>query len=132
MATTFEVKKGFELTKKLTVDGKEYESLDQVPAELRGALEQALASGAPAKTTISVNGKTVASIDDLPPWLRAIVRNLAEAATQGASGEASAVSDSANALPAGAVAPEPIVGVKALVILVVLAAILFWLVRSTL
>jgi hypothetical protein len=123
MAVTF--------SNKLVVDGKEYESLDQVPAEFRGAIEKALASGTPS-TTINVNGKTVASADDLPPLLRAIFRGVAEIAEKSASGDASALSDAASVSPPGAVRPEPLVGTKALVILIGLAALVFWLVRSAL
>jgi len=109
-------------TKKLVVDGKEYESLDQVPAEYRGAIEKALASGS----------KTLASAEDLSPVLRAIVRGLVEIAEKGASGDASALSDAASVSRPGALRPEPLVGTKALIILVGLAALVFWLVRSAL
>ena len=130
MATTFEVKKGFELEKKLTVDGKEYESLDQVPAQHRRAIEDALTSGKPS-TTIRINGETISNVEELPPWLRGILLGLADIAAKGAaSGESSALSDDVSASEPGAVRPEPLIGAKALIVLVVLAAIVFWLVRS--
>jgi hypothetical protein len=81
-------------------------------------------------TTLKVNGNTVASADELPPLIRAIVRGLVEVAKNGAaSGEGSALTDDVSAL-SGAVRPEPLVGAKALIVLGVLAALVFWLVRS--
>ena len=128
MGLTFDVKKDFEIKKKLVVDGTEYDSLDQVPAERREAIEQAMASGTPA-TTIRINGETIANTDELPAPLRAVVRGLVDIAVKGADGTASATYDDAVSQP-GAVKPEPIFGVKTLLILLGLAAVVFWLVRS--
>src|SRR5262249_25376965 len=67
------------LRKKIRVNGKEYESLEQIPAELRTAVEKPLASSQVA-ATIRINGKTVSSAEELPSPVRAIVRDLASVA----------------------------------------------------
>ena len=110
MPITFDVKKDFEVKK--------------------GTPDETLEPSAPS-STISINGKTISNVEELPPWLRGVLLGLADIAAKGAaSGESSALSDDVSASQAGAVRPEPLVGAKAVVILVVLAAIVFWLVRS--
>ena len=122
-----------ELKKRITVDGKVYESLDQVPAELRPAIEKALAlmPEAGVKTTIMVNGKPYASMDDVPAPLRLMLRGVAAlAATQAGATTSAARQASPKAMPtAEALRPEPIVSPRTIVVALVLAALLFFLAR---
>lgn len=49
----------FEIKRKITVDGKEYGSLAEVPPEVRTAILEAMASGATSsRTAFHINGKT--------------------------------------------------------------------------
>jgi hypothetical protein len=107
-----------EVKKKITVDGKNYESLNEVPPELRASiLKNFLSNPTNSKTTIHVNGKTYSSVEDLPAALRAIVGGLASVVMK----------------PEGeAVRPEPVLSVRMIVIALALAALLFWLVRLVL
>ena len=105
--------------RKITVDGKEYESLDQIPPDVRVAVLKTLAQGGVnTKATIFINGKTYSSVEDLPAPLRAIVGGLTAFALNKASGE-----------DAGAVRPEPVLSPKMVVVGIALAFLLFWLVR---
>ena len=131
MAVNFEFKKEFALQKKFTVNGKDYESLDQIPPEFRAAFEKALASGT-TPTTIIINGKTFSSAESLSTPLRAIVRGLVYLALKSGDKAPSRLRDDTSVSPPGALRPEPILGVKTLVILIGLAALLFWLARSVL
>ena len=112
----------FDIKRKITVDGKEYESLDQVPEEVRAAVQKSLASGPAAKATIYINGKTYGSVEELPAPLRAVVSCLTSLAMK---------SDAQlpSASEAGAVRPEPVLSLKMIVVGIALAAMLFWLVR---
>ena len=124
----------FEIKKKITVNGKEYDSLDQVPAELRDKLRNALKSGTAPKTTIVINGTTYGSADELPTTVRAIVGGvtslaldrMAEAA--GDTPEAPGSPDPA----ADAVRPEPVLFLGKVVLAVGIAAFLFWIARLVL
>ena len=105
--------------RKIMVDGKEYESLDQVPPEVRVAILKTLAQGATTtKTTIHLNGKTYSSVEDLPAPLRAVVGGLTTFALNKASGG-----------DAGAVRPEPVVSPKMIVVGIALLVFLVWLAR---
>src|SRR5262245_43311056 len=119
----------FDIKKTINVNGKEYASLEEVPAELRAAIEDAVASGAPT-TTIKINGKTVASADELPAPLRAIVRGLVDMAMKKRDLAAASPSDAPSPPRPGALRPEPILGIKAILVVIGLAAMVFWLVRS--
>ena len=113
-----------EVKRKIVVDGKEYESLQDVPPQVRTAIAKTLASGdRTTTTTIHINGKTYSSVEDLPAPLRAVVSGLTTFALNraaGATGESEA---------AGAVRPEPVLSLKAIVVAIVLAAALYELVR---
>ncbi|HUC43149.1 MAG TPA: hypothetical protein VMR65_03845 [Candidatus Sulfotelmatobacter sp.] len=123
----------FEVKKKITVDGKEYESLDQVPAEVRGAIRNAVEVGGTALSgKITINGKTYASVQEMPAPLRAIVRGLTlmalnreDAATR------SGPEPVAASLPAGdGPRPEPILSLKTVVFALGVAALLFLIARA--
>lgn len=105
----------FEVKKKITVDGKDYESLQDVPPEVRTAILKTLAQGGTnTKTTIYINGKTYSTIEDLPAPLRAIVGGVTALAMKP---------------EAAAVRPEPVLSMKMIVVAIGLAAMLFWLTR---
>jgi hypothetical protein len=75
--------------KTLRINGREHESLDEVPLETRAAVEKAMAgaSGVPSEggARITVNGRTYSSAEELPAILRAIVQAaVAAAAKRGA------------------------------------------------
>jgi hypothetical protein len=63
---------------KIVVNGREYHSLEELPAALRAAYEEAVASGAPAPQTprIVFNGQAYDTLDAMP----AEIRQLYEAA----------------------------------------------------
>ena len=109
-----------EVKRKITVDGREYESLDQVPDELRNAVQTALASGATPKATIRINGKTYGSLEEMPPGLRAIATVL----TSLAASRMLPSDPSAEAL-----SPEPVLSMRKIVVVILLAAGLVWLLR---
>jgi hypothetical protein len=113
-----------ELKRKITVNGREYESLDQIPDEFR-AVRDALASDAVPKMMITINGKTYSSVEELPAPLRAIVAGLTSLAMKRGA-------PSPSASEAGAVRPEPILPMKMIVAAIVVAAILFFIVRLVL
>jgi hypothetical protein len=118
----FEFKKTFAVQKKITVNGQEYESLDQVPTEYRAAIEKALGSDVKAATTITVNGHTYQN-QELPAPLRAVVSNLALAALKSA-GEAKGEQP-----PVDSLRPEPMLSMKKVVIAIAVGALLVWLAR---
>ena len=114
----------FEVKRKITVDGREYESLDEIPDELRAKVESALDAGAARKTTIYVNGKTYSSTEELPAALRAVVTGLTTLAMKRMAGTPTEPTPEA-------VRPEPLVSKKMLVIAIGLVALLFWIARLT-
>jgi hypothetical protein len=132
MAITFEVKKNLEVRKKFVVDGKEYDNIDEVPEQYRGAIESALASRGPA-TVIQFNGKPIEGTEQLPAPLRLIVGGLADMAAKQA--EAQAGAEARNDIPRWsrsdavlpeAVRPEPIIGARTILVVIVLTALAFW------
>ncbi len=118
----------FDVKRKITVDGKDYERLEDVPPEARTAILKAMsasqsgASKVETKTTINVNGKTYSSVEDLPAPLRLAVGGLTSWALKNASGE-----NAGN--PGEAVRPQPAVSLKKLLIAAAVASFLYWLVR---
>ena len=119
----FEFKKNVVVHKKIRVNGQEYESLDQVPAEYRAAIEKALGGNATAATKITVNGHTYGSGNDLPAPVRAVVHGLALMALRKAESASPDVS------PVGEVRAEPVVSLKKIVFVVAAAALVIWLAR---
>ena len=111
MSTHFEIKK--DVTQKFTVNGRNYDSLDEVPAEYRTAIEKAIDS-APTTSTITINGRTYASVDDVPAPYRALLR--------GITGMAMRRVDVPPALR-----PEPIVSMRVVVIAVACIALAIWI-----
>ena len=108
-----------QVKRKITVDGKDYESLDDVPPDARTAILKTLAHGRTnTKTTIHVNGKTYSSVEDLPAPLRAVVRGITSMVVKGGDVDA--------------LRPEPILSKKIVVVAIALAAMLFWLARVVL
>lgn len=105
------------IKKEFNVDGKNYDSLDQVPAEVRAAIEKAMQTGAPVTATVIVNGKTYASLEEVPAPLRAIIGALTSTRAE----------DTTRQVP---LRTEPILSAKATVIGVVVAALLVWLASS--
>ena len=103
-----------ELKRKITVNGRDYESLDEIPEEFQAAIQSALASSA-VETKIEVNGTTYASAEELPESLRAVVRGVT----------------SLVASPSGPVSvrPEPVVSMKTMAAALCLVAILALLAR---
>lgn len=67
----------FTVKKKIIVNGKEYNSLDDVPADIRALYDQVMASGRGDATEkrIILNGRDVESIDGLPPEMRQMLTN---------------------------------------------------------
>ena len=59
--------------RKITVNGKEYQSLDDLPPDVRALYDQAIASGKKEVTVrrIVINGQEVGGPDDLPADVRA-------------------------------------------------------------
>jgi hypothetical protein len=121
----------FEIKRKITVDGRDYESLDQIPHELRTAVKNALAPGAAHKTTIHINGKTYSSLEEMPAPLRAVVGGLTAFALKKAAGATADMPDAQSPaeVEAHAVQPEPVLSVKTIVVAAGLATLLFWLAR---
>ena len=103
-----------ELKRKITVNGQDYESLDQVPEEFRSTVQNALASGTAPKMTININGKTYSSVEELPAVLRTIIGGLTSLAMKP---------------EAEAVRAEPVLSMKMVVVAIGLAAMLYWLAR---
>lgn len=117
----------FAVKKKITVNGREYESLDQVPEEFRAAVRNALESGAVPKTAIYFNGKR----EELPAPLQSIVAGAASLALRRMA-EAKSVNGDAERPPdtaAEPLRPKPVLSVKTMVFLLGLAGLLFWLAR---
>lgn len=123
MTIRFEIKKDFALQKKFTVNGQDYDSLDQVPAELRAAIEKELEAGAPPTATITINGRTY-GMQDVPAPLRAFVGQLASLALK--QGQAA----TSPRPPVHELRLEPLLPMKFVVLVIGLAALLFWLARS--
>ena len=121
----FELKKNVVVHKKIVVNGQEYESLDQVPAEARAAIEKVLGPGAHAETTtkITVNGHTYTG-NDLPAPMRAMLDGIALMALKKAASASPAVSE------VGEVRAEPVVSLKKIVFVAVAAALVIWLARA--
>ncbi|HEX6465109.1 MAG TPA: hypothetical protein VFZ98_11665, partial [Vicinamibacterales bacterium] len=65
----------FTIKKKITVNGKEYQSLDELPPDLKALYDKAMASGAghATVTRIILNGRDVKGIGDMKPEMRAAV-----------------------------------------------------------
>ena len=120
----FEFKKNVVVHKKIVVNGQEYESLDQVPAEARAAIEKVLGGNATAATKMTVNGHTYGSEKDLPAPVRAVVNGLALMALKKAESASPEVS------PVGEVRTEPVVSLKKIVFVVAAAALVIWLARA--
>ena len=59
-------------TQRITVNGKEFHSLDELPPELRALYDQAVASGKKEVTVrrIVINGREVGGMDDMPADVR--------------------------------------------------------------
>ena len=127
MAITFEVKKNLEVKKKFVVDGREYDSIEEVPEQFRGAIENALASRGPA-TVIKFNGKPLEGVEELPAPFRLIVGGLADMAAKHAEEQAEA--DARKGAPRWsapeAVRPEPIIGIRTILVVIALTALAFW------
>ncbi|MDA8243526.1 MAG: hypothetical protein M0025_05340 [Elusimicrobia bacterium] len=59
--------------KKIRINGKEYDSEDQVPPELRQTVHDALLnSGAPGRRKIVINGVPYENTESMPPDIRQI------------------------------------------------------------
>jgi hypothetical protein len=60
--------------RRIVINGKEYHDLDEVPAALRGAYEQAIASRAQGSHMgrITFNGQTYDKPEAMPPEIRAL------------------------------------------------------------
>ena len=121
----FELKKNVVVHKKIVVNGKEYESLDQVPTEARAAIEKVLGPGAHAETTtkITVNGHAYAA-KDLPAPMRSLLDGITLMALKKATSASLEVSQ------AGEVRAEPVVSFKKIVFVVIAAALVIWLARA--
>lgn len=132
MTFSLKVKKDVVVQRKFKVNGQIYDSIDQVPAEFRAAIEKAFVPGAPAKTTITVNGKTYASLDEVPAPLRLLVRGVTAMATGAMNGatEAAAPAIEAPSPEAGILRPEPTLSMKKVLVFAGLAVLLFWIART--
>jgi hypothetical protein len=74
--------------RRIVINGKEYRDLDEVPAALRGAYEQAIASRAHGSHVgrITFNGRTYDTPEAMPPEVRALYdAAMASLPTQGAA-----------------------------------------------
>ena len=62
------------VTRKITVNGKEYHSLDELPPDVRALYDQAMASGkkdvAVKRIAFTVNGREIASTGGMPADVR--------------------------------------------------------------
>ncbi len=86
MGVTLKVKR------KLIVNGKEYNSVEEMPPELRDAYEKAVSSGSGARiqkpqvsmeTKIVFNGKQYESLEAMPGDIRRVYRSVMKAAETG-------------------------------------------------
>ncbi len=91
------MKLNIDVKKKFTVNGKEYASLEEMPADLRRACEAAavsadkaigLSGSAEVKTRITFNGKEYESADAMPPEARSIYEKVVRPAIGGKEGGA--------------------------------------------
>ena len=113
-----------EVTKKITVNGQTYEGLDQVPAEVRAAFEQAIASGGTATNrTIRINGKTYGSWSEVPAPYRLLVRGITALAMRNVG---------SSMAPAPELRAEPAISLKKAITVLVLAALAYMLLRTIL
>ncbi|HOW89705.1 MAG TPA: hypothetical protein PL037_05430 [Elusimicrobiales bacterium] len=62
----------FNVTRKITINGKEYRSPDEVPEEFRGVVRDAIgrAASEPGQRRISADGITYDGPEDAPPDIR--------------------------------------------------------------
>lgn len=79
---------------KITVNGREYDSIEQMPPDIRQIYLQALDALREGKTvsertivneSITVNGRTYKSRDELPPEIRALLAQMPEPLPDGKS-----------------------------------------------
>jgi len=68
---------GLKITRTITVNGKQYSSLDDLPPEIRQAYEQAMASGSKQVTInrITINGQQYEGMDFVPPEYRGLLED---------------------------------------------------------
>jgi hypothetical protein len=78
-------KANINVQKKITVNGVQYASLDEMPPDIRSLYEKAIAGGlTPGQhttTKITINGQQYDSIDDVPAVMRPLVKGALDAAT---------------------------------------------------
>ena len=119
----------FQIKKKITVNGREYESLDEIPAEFRAAFEKALELGAKTATgKVVINGRTYATLDEVPAPLRAAVRGIATMAVKSGLPSESPAETGPTPIPVAALRPEPIISSKMVFIALGIAGLLVWLI----
>ena len=115
-----------EVKRKITVDGKDYDSLDQLPDEVRTAILKTLAAGPTnSRTTVHINGKAYSSVDDFPAPLRGIITAVAGAVLQAQAGK-SGMGKDMERIP-GTIRPERTISLKKFVFLICLIAFILWL-----
>jgi len=79
----------FNLKRKFNVNGKEYNSIEEMPPEIRTAFEKAMALHGnqtiplDTRTTINFNGKEYQSIDEMPPDTRKLYEKVLNMAQTG-------------------------------------------------
>ena len=97
-----------DMRRRIIVNGKEYGSVDELPAMLRKAYEEAIrCSSGPAKTRIRLNGQEYDSIEALPPDLRHLYHDALRAAHGEAFGQKATVT-SADLLSSGSSISGPL------------------------
>jgi hypothetical protein len=79
----------FNVTRKFKINGKEYGSIEEVPDNLRAAVEKAMGhgaqTGATTKTKIVFNGHEYDSIDAMPTDARQLYEQVLHSAESGAA-----------------------------------------------
>ena len=98
--------------KNIRIDGKDYASLDEVPADKREAVAQAIASiptNAAAHRTfrLSINGHEYTSREEVPPALRGLLEGAVSTAVEVSTKDESR---------ADAIRPEPLLSPRAIAI----------------
>lgn len=81
--STFNV--NFNVQKKITVNGVQYTTVDEMPPDVRAIYEKAIAGGLSdhthATTKITINGQVYESIEDVPAAMRPLVSGALKIAT---------------------------------------------------
>ncbi len=126
------------IRRRITVNGKEYGSVDEMPVDLREAFEKAMAGGSSAqarKTRIVFNGREYDGLAAMPAETREAYEKILKAAETGdvPAGLASGIAGSAASRAGAAIRFEPSFSSRkalAAIALIAIVILLFLLLRG--